>query len=397
MDIRFSERIQKIRPSAIRNKLFDNPDIITFAAGKPEQSLFPISELAPLAENMIKQDGPDALQYGSTEGLPRLRELIAGERMQSCGVSTDAHCITLTSGSQEGIELSARVFVNEGDGIACESPSYTGAFSAFEPYSPRYIPIPMDENGMIMEDLEAALKTDPHIKMIYTIPDFQNPTGIAMSDDRRRRLAELAAEYRVPVIEDCPYGDLIYEGFRHPSVKSFDQDGWVVTLGSFSKTLCPGLRLGWICAAPEILEKYALAKQALNLQCGTFDQYLAAAYLERSDLDLHIEEIKDLYRQRRDLMLNCIKEYFPLGIVHTRPGGGFFIWVETHPRLDTETLLLEAAAVYKVAYVPGHSFFADDSHANFIRLSYSFVDLAQIREGMERLGSLLCKKYKELQ
>ena len=397
MNITFSERIQKIRPSAIRNKLFDHPDIITFAAGKPEQSLFPTSALASLAEDVIKRNGADALQYSSTEGFPQLREQIAVQRMAACGVRTAQECIALTSGSQEGIELSARVFVNEGDCIACESPSYTGAFSAFEPYSPHYVPIPMDEDGMIMEELEAALKTNPGIKMIYTIPDFQNPTGIAMSDDRRRRLAALASEYKVPVIEDCPYGDLIYEGDRHPAVKSFDREGWVVTLGSFSKTLCPGLRLGWICAAPEILEKYALAKQALNLQCGSLDQYLAAAYLDHCDLDMHIEEIKDQYRQRRDLMLDCIAKYFPQDIVHTRPGGGFFIWVEAHPQLDTGKLLPEAAADYKVAYVPGHSFFANASHTNFIRLSYSSVDSEQIVEGMKRLGALLCKKYEELE
>lgn len=397
MDIRFSERIKKVKPSAVRDKLFDNPDIITFAAGKPEQSLFPADEISSLLKDILLNQGQEALQYSSTEGLPELRQLIAAQRMKACGVKTTSESIALTSGSQEGIELSARVFVNEGDFIACESPSYTGAFSAFEPYSPRYVSIPMDEKGMIMEELEAALKANPKIKMIYTIPDFQNPTGITMSDDRRKRLAELASEYRVPVIEDCPYGDLIFEGLRRPAVKSFDRDGWVVMLGSFSKTLCPGLRLGWVCADSKILDSYILAKQGLNLQPGTLDQYLAAAYMNHCNMERHIETIKNLYRQRRDLALSCIGKYFPKHITYTQPKGGFFIWMEVSPQIDTGKLLPTAAADYKAAYVPGHSFFAEEDHFNFIRISYSCVDTDRIEEGMRRLGSLLCQTYGELE
>lgn len=393
MNIRFSNRALRLKKSAIRNKLFDNPEIITFAAGKPEQSIFPIDKLLPLAEQIIKENGKNAFQYSSSEGLPKLRELIVSQRMKACHVDTTADNIALTSGSQEGIEIAAKIFVNEGDTIICERPSYTGAFGAFAPYDPKYVTIPMDENGMKMDDLENALKENKNVKMIYTIPDSQNPTGITMSDERRQRLAELAAQYCVPVIEDSPYGDLIYEGERHPAVKSFDKEGWVIMLGSFSKTFCPGLRLGWVCADESILEKFVLAKQSSSLQCGTFDQYLAAAFLTQNSLEDHIDEIRNIYRVRRDTTLECIKEYFPKEIKYTKPSGGFFVWLELKEDIDTAELVLEAAKDSKVVFIPGKYFFAHEDYDNFLRLSYSFVNEEQIREGLRRLGELLHKKY----
>ncbi len=396
MEVRYSERAGLFQASAIRNKLFDNPEIITFAAGKPEASLFPLGGIDKALAEVMGGEGKSALQYGPSEGLAGLRELIASQRMAACGVTTTADDIALTSGSQEAIELSGRIFVDEGSAIACENPSYTGAFGALAPYAPRYVPISMDEDGMIMEELEQALRTDPDIRMIYTIPDFQNPTGVSMSVERRRRLAELAAEYRVPVIEDCPYGDLIFEGERRPAVKSFDKEGWVVMLGSFSKTLCPGLRLGWICAGKEILEKYVLAKQGMNLQCGTLDMCLAERYLSLNSLEEHISALQDLYRERRDLMLDCVKRYFPAGVRCTHPHGGFFVWMELDPALDTGALLLKAASEYKVAYIPGRSFFPNEGSSSFIRLSYSCVDLATIEEGMKRLGAFVTEEYKKL-
>ena len=393
MDIKFSNYASYLKDSAIRNKLFDNPEIISFAAGKPDESIFPTDELLTLAEKIIKEEGGDAFQYTSSEGLPELRKFIVSQRMKACQVNTSPDSIALTSGSQEGIELSAKIFINENDTIICERPSYTGAFGAFTPYKPNYITIPMDENGMIMEELEAVLNKNNNAKMIYTIPDSQNPTGITMSDERRKRLAELASKYRIPVIEDSPYGDLVYEGKRHPAVKCFDKEGWVVMLGSFSKIFCPGLRLGWICANDKILKKYILAKQSSNLQCGTFDQYIAANFLATYDLNKHINNIKNIYRKRRDLTIECIKEFFPKEIGYTKPSGGFFVWVELKKSIDTSELLIEAAKDSKVAFVPGKFFFANEDYNNFLRLSYSFVNERKIREGLLRLGKLLNKKY----
>lgn len=393
MEIRFSERAKTLQASAIRNKLFDDPEIITFAAGKPEESLFPVNEIIPLTIGVLQNEGNIALQYSDTEGFEEIREIIASQRMKQAGVSVTADNIALTSGSQQGIELSAKIFVNEGDVIICENPSYLGAFNAFQIYKPNYVGISMDEDGMIIEELENVLNNHKNAKMIYTIPDFQNPTGRSMSIERRAQLAKLGLKYKIPIIEDSPYGDLIYEGTMKPAIKSFDQGGWVVTLGTFSKTLCPGLRIGWVCASDEILQKYVFAKQCSDLQCGSFDQKVAIAFMNKYDLNNHIEKIKNVYRERRDVMLECIKEYFPKGIKHTSPSGGFFIWLELKKDIDANELLIEAAQKAKVAFVPGGFFFAEEGHNNYIRLSYSFVGKDKIKEGMKRLGDLLSSYY----
>lgn len=393
MNISFAERIKGLSGSAVRNKLFDDPELISFAAGKPEGALFPAQELLPAVEEILSGDAEEALQYSDTEGIKSLREIIAYQRMRDAGVKTTPDRIALTSGSQEGIEISAKIFVNPGDVVICENPSYVGAYSAFQAYQPQYVGIEMDEDGMKMDELEKALKTYPNAKMIYTIPDFQNPTGIVMSDERRKRLAELAAAYGVPVIEDCPYGDLYYDGHRHPAVKSFDKEGWVVMLGSFSKTFCPGFRIGWVCAEPEILEKYVLCKQSSSLQCSTFDEKITAAYLKEHDLNVHIEEVRNIYRGRRDRMLASIAKYFPKDVKYTRPQGGFFIWLELQEGINGSELLIEAAKEAKVGFVQGGGFFTEPGHENYVRLSYSFVDEQQIEEGIRRLGEVLRKYY----
>lgn len=393
MTIRFSERAKVFQASEIRNKLFDDPEIITFAAGKPEESIFPVEEILPLVQNIIKNDGQSALQYSDTEGFKEIREIIASQRMKAAKVNVTEKNITLTSGSQQGIYFSAKIFVNEGDVIICESPSYVGAFSAFKPYLPKYIGISMDEDGMIMEELEKALKENSNAKMIYTIPDFQNPTGRCMSYDRREQLAKLGSKYQIPIIEDCPYGELLYEGERHPAVKSFDKDGWVVYLGTFSKIFAPGLRIGWVCASDEILEKYVLAKQGSDLQCGSFDQRIAISYMNNYDINKHIEKIKNIYRERRNIMVDSINHYFPKEVRYTIPHGGFFVWLELKDEINANDLLVEAASKEKVAFIPGGSFFTESGHNNFIRLSYSFVDKNSIEEGIKRLGRLLYKYY----
>ncbi|MCF6464927.1 aminotransferase-like domain-containing protein [Clostridium sp. Cult2] len=393
MNIRFSERAKLLKPSEIRNKLFDNPEIISFAAGKPEEALFPVEELLPLTYDVIKFESREALQYSSTEGYKTFREIIANQRMKAAGVNVTEKNIALTSGSQQGIELSARIFINEGDAIICESPSYVGAFNAFQPYKPKYVGISIDENGMIIEELEKALKENSNVKMIYTIPDFQNPTGVCMSDDRRKQLVELGSKYKVPIVEDCPYGDLIYEGERHPAVKSFDKDGWVIYLGSFSKIFSPGLRLGWVCASDEILNKYIFAKQSSDLQCGSINQKIAGAYMKKYNINKHIGKLRNVYKERRDVMLDCIKKYFPKNIKHTIPSGGFFVWLELKEDINTNELLIEAAKKAKVAFVPGSSFFTEEGHNNFIRLSFSHVEKDDIVKGMKRLGNLLQSYY----
>ena len=389
MDIRFSRRAGHLNPSPIRNKMFDAPDIISFSAGKPDAAFFPWEELTPLVQDVLEKNNMAALQYSSSEGLPALRKVIADKLMKNWGVNTDAESITMTSGSQEGIEMSARLFVNDGDAIIVERPSYTGAYTSFQFYDPRYISVPMDEEGMLPDALEEALKNNHDAKLIYTVPDFQNPTGITMGGSRRRRVAELAAKYRVPVVEDCPYSDLLYDGERSPVIKGYDEEGWVITLGTFSKVFCPGMRLGWICADRQLAEKYALIKQGTNLQSGTLDQYITLSYLENHDINERIRALRDIYRVRRDLMLHCIEEYFPKDVRYIKPVGGFFIWVELRDDIDTEPLLYDAAAKIKVTFVPGAHFFAEGTPHNYLRLSYSSVSEEQIKEGISRLGGLL--------
>ncbi|WP_406541198.1 PLP-dependent aminotransferase family protein [Clostridium ljungdahlii] len=394
MKINFSERANGLKASEIREllKLTEMPEVISFAGGLPAPELFPVDGMKKVTQEVLEKDGQVALQYSTTEGFKPLRDIIAKQRMSGEGVDVTGDDIIVTSGSQEGIEFSAKIFVNEGDTIICESPSYLGAIGAFKAYRPNFTEIEMDEHGIIIEKLEEELKKNKKVKMIYTIPDFQNPTGITMSDDRRKRIAELAKEYQVPVIEDNPYGELIFEGTTHPSIKSFDKDGWVIYLGTFSKTFCPGLRLGWICAAPEILEKYIIIKQGVDLQCSTLDQRAAALFMQKYDLNEHVEEIKKVYGKRRKLMLESMDKYFPKEVKHTNPYGGLFTWVYLKEGLDSAEILKEALKE-NVAYVPGGPFFPNGGHKNHFRLNYSCMSEDKIVEGIKRLGKVLAKYY----
>lgn len=393
MDIKFSDRTKLIKGSDVRNKLFDNPEIIKLAAGKPEESLFPVEELTLAVNEAMKYESSSALQYGSTEGFDSFREILASDRMKSVGVDAATNNITLTSGSQQAIDIAAKIFTNEGDTVICESPTYTGALGTFKPYNVNFVGVPMDDNGMIMKELEKALIDNANAKLIYTIPDFHNPTGRCMSDHRRKQLAELGAKYKVPIIEDNPYGELIYEGEKHPAVKSFDKDGWVVYLGTFSKILAPGFRLAWICASDEILNKFILAKQNSDLQTSTFSQRVVEAYMKKNDIDKHIDSMRVVYKGRRDAMLESIKKYFPKDVKHTVPYGGFFVWLELKENINTNELLLEAAKNAKVAFIPGSGFFPEEGYTNCIRLSYSHSEIDIIEEGIKRLGNLLHSYY----
>lgn len=394
MEISFSQRAEGLKASEIREllKLTEMPEIISFAGGLPAPELFPVKEMKKVMQNILDEDGIGTMQYSTTEGFKPLRKIIANQRMVNSGVHVTGDDIIITSGSQQGIEFSAKMFVNEGDTIVCESPSYMGALNAFRAYRPKFTEIEMDENGMIIEKLEEELKKNKKVKMIYTIPDFQNPTGITMSDDRRKKLAELASKYKVPVIEDNPYGELIFEGTTHPSIKSFDKDGWVIYLGTYSKTFCPGFRIGWICASPEVLQKYVIIKQGADLQSSSLDQRATAKFMETYDLGKHIDDIKKVYGKRRTLMLRSIDEYFPKEIKHTNPYGGLFAWVELKEGLSSKKIL-EEALKEKVAYVPGGSFFPNGGRDNHFRLNYSCMSEEKIVEGIKRLGKVLYKYY----
>jgi len=394
MNLRYAERTSSIKASEIREllKLTEMPDIISFAGGLPAPELFPIEKLESITTRVLREDGRAALQYSTTEGYGPLRDIIAKQRMPKAGVKATLDNIMITSGSQQGLEFSAKIFVDEADVIICESPSYLGALNAFKAYQPKFVEIPMDDDGMIVTELEKALKENPNAKMIYTIPDFQNPSGKTMSVERRKRVAELAKLYNKPVIEDCPYGELTFEGEQYPSIKSFDEDGYVIYLGTFSKTFCPGLRIGWVCADPEILQKYIIVKQGADLQCSSIAQRETALYMQTYDLDEHIKNIISIYRTRRDVMLDSIEKYFPKDVIFTIPKGGLFTWVELREDLDA-AIILPDALEEKVAYVPGTSFYANGGGANHFRLNYSCMNEDMTLEGIKRLGNVLKKHY----
>lgn len=390
MEFRLSERMNYLRASEIREllKLTEEPDIISFAGGLPAPELFPIEEMKVISHKVLNDEGKAALQYGPTEGYAPLRKIIAEQRMKAVGVNATYENILITNGSQQGLDFTGRVFLDKDDIVICESPSYLGAINAFKAYMPKFVEIPMDDNGMIIEELEKALKKHPNAKFIYTIPDFQNPTGKTLSFERRVKMLELAEKYNIPIIEDNPYGELRFEGDMIPSIKSLDKKGLVIYLGTFSKTFCPGLRLGWICADKEILNKYIIVKQGADLQSSSISQREAAAFMQVYNLDEHINKIKEVYRRRRDLMIDMIKKEFPQNIKYTYPKGGLFTWVTLPEGVDAAELL-KIALKDKVAFVPGGSFFPNGGHPNHFRLNFSNMPEDKIIEGIKRLGKVL--------
>ncbi|QEK13508.1 PLP-dependent aminotransferase family protein [Crassaminicella thermophila] len=389
MAIKYANRMERMKASEIREilKLTLQPDMISFAGGLPAPELFPVEEMKKVAVEVLEESGEKALQYSTTEGFLPLREKIA-QRMNKFNINAKAEDILITSGSQQGLDFTGKIFLNPGDVVICESPSYLGAINAFKAYECKFAEVPTDDEGMIMEDLEKILEKTPRARLIYVIPDFQNPTGKTWSIERRKKLLEIASKYDLPIIEDNPYGELRFEGEIPPSVKAFDTEGRVVFLGTFSKTFCPGLRLGWVCASKELLEKYIFVKQSADLQTSTIAQIELNKFLELYDLDKHVEEIKKTYRKRRDLMLNTMKDNFPKKVKFTYPEGGLFTWVELPDGIDAKELMKKAIEK-KVAFVPGGSFFPNGGHENAFRMNYSNMPEDKIVEGVKRLAEVL--------
>lgn len=389
MSFNYAKRMDNIRASEIREllKLTQKPEIISFAGGLPAPESFPIEEFIKVGKEVLEKEGAKALQYGSTEGHPALREAIA-KRMAKVKANVKPEDILVTSGSQQGLDFAAKILINPGDIIVCESPTYLGAINAFKAYEPKFIEVSTDKDGMLMDELEEALKNNENIKFIYVIPDFQNPSGKTWSIERRKTLVDLANKYNIVIIEDNPYGELRFEGEVLPAIKHFDTEGRVAFLGTFSKILCPGLRLGWVAAGPELLNKFVLVKQGADLQSSTISQMEVAKFCELYDLDAHIKKIIDLYRVRRDLMMKTIEEEFPEGVSYTYPEGGLFTWVVLPEYMNARELALKALE-QNVAYVPGGSFFPNGGNENTFRLNYSNMDEERIVEGIKRLGKVI--------
>lgn len=369
-------------------KLTRKPGVISSAGGLPAPELFPVDRMKDVAVRILKEGGHDVLQYSPSEGDISLREKIAGRMKMKFGATAGAEEILITCGSQQGLDLSGKMFLDEGDTVLCESPTYLGAIQALRAYGPRFVEVPADGEGMIVSELEKRLSTGGRVKMIYVNPDFQNPSGRAWSLERRRDFMEIISRYEIPVVEDNPYGELCFDGDPMPSIKSYDRAGLVIFLGTLSKILCPGLRIGWLAATPALVEKYVLVKQGADLHTSTFGQRQVVVYMEMYDLDEDIRGIRETYRKRRDAMVRAMEREFPADVQFTKPSGGLFVWVELPEGLDARELLRKCLD-HGVAFVPGGSFFPNGGRENTIRFNYSNMPEERIAEGIRRVAEVL--------
>ncbi len=392
---RYALRAHRMQSSIVREllKLTEKPDLISFAGGLPAPEVFPLTQFREAADQVVRQFGSQSLQYSTTEGCARLREMIARHTARY-GIVVQPENILITSGSQQALDLVGKVFVNSGDRLAVERPTYLGALQAWNAYQAEFLGIGMDEDGMRTDELESALRAGP--KFLYALPNFQNPSGVTMSLKRREVLVEMADHYGVPIIEDDPYGQLRYEGEHLPSLSVLDAkardrnrfSGNVIYLSTFSKTLAPGLRLGWVVAPVEVIQRLVLAKQGTDLHTGTFVQMVAYELAHGGFLDKHVQHIRSVYRIRRDAILAALEKYMPPGVRWTKPQGGLFIWAILPEHLDAADLLREAIKE-QVAFVPGSPFFDDGSGRNTMRLNFSNATPDMIHEGISRLGLVI--------
>ena len=393
MTTRFARRMEALKASEIREilKVTQRPEVISFAGGLPAPELFPVRRLAAATQQVFEEEGTRALQYSTTEGHPPLRRKIAERMKASWGAVVTPEQVLVTSGSQQGLDLTGKLFLDEGDVVLCESPTYLGALSAWNVMRPRWVEVSTDDDGMDPAALEAKLRAHPNAKAIYVIPTFQNPSGRTWSLERRRRFMEVVDRHDVWVVEDNPYGELRLEGESVPSLKSLDTKGRVVALGTFSKVFCPGLRIAWVAADLSVIEKLVILKQGADLQTATLSQLQVNRYLEENDLDADIAKIIPVYRERRDAMLSALEKEMPPGVRWTRPQGGLFLWMTLPANLNARTLLDECVR-QNVAFVPGGAFFPNGGNENTLRLNYSNMPIERIREGVKRLAASVLKE-----
>jgi len=387
----YARRMQRVQPSAIREllRLGADPDVISFGGGYPDPALFPVAELAEVFAELLVPARAESLQYTASVGLALLRGQVA-EWLCRDGIACTAEDVLIIQGGQQGLDLAARMMIDPGDVVITENPTFLGALIAFNPCEPTYATVRSDQDGMDADDLARVLATEQRAKMIYVVPDFANPTGTTLSLARRHRLIELANDHDVLVIEDSPYRPLRYSGDHLPTLKSLDTEGRVLHLGSFSKILAPGMRLGWATAEPGMLERLSLLKLAADTQSSTLNMSATSAYLARFDLDAHIARSVPVYRHKRDLMLATMTETFPDHVRWTEPEGGLFTWLTFPTGFDAaafmaERLLPEA----KVAFVPGATFFPVHQQPQHARMSFSGVADDRLVQGVTAIGTLL--------
>ncbi len=386
----FSPAGYNLESSILRDilKFSNQPGVISFAGGLPAPELFPVEEIREAIDRVLTRYGSQALQYGLSMGYGPLREWLAERMSKHGGVHLTADNVLVTAGSQQALDIVGRAFLTKGDYVVCSRPTYLGALQAFNFYGVKYALAEMDEHGMMVETLDPLIEKH-RPKFIYTVPTFQNPTGITMSFERRRLLVEKAQKYSLPIIDDNPYGELRYSGESLPSVKNLGGQA-VIQLGTFSKTVSPGFRLGWIAASRQTMGVFARVKQATDLHTNEFSQYVIYEFVQEGRLDRHVELLKKAYRERRDAMLRAMSEFFPDTVHWIKPDGGLFLWVILPEHVDASKILPRAIEE-KVAFVPGQPFHPDGSGKNTMRLNFSNASLPDIHEGMKRLGRLFAE------
>ncbi|WMW23192.1 PLP-dependent aminotransferase family protein [Methanolobus mangrovi] len=386
----FADRMENTRKSFIREilKVTQQPEIISFAGGLPNPGLFPVEGIAAASEKVLSEEGTNALQYSTTEGYLPLREFIAQRYLEKSGLKIDPDEILITNGSQQSLDLIGKVFLNKGDRVIIESPGYLGAIQAFSLFEPEFSNVPLLDDGIDTDLLDRTL-SEGRAKLFYTVPTFQNPSGITYSMQKRMDTAAMLDRHNVICVEDNAYGELRFAGEDLPTIRNYSDN--TILLGSFSKIIAPGLRMGWICAKKEVMEKLLIAKQAADLHSNYLSQRIIYQYLLDNDIDEHILKIKAAYGARRDLMVNMMAEHFPGEIGYTKPEGGMFVWV-TLPDGISSMDLFELAIKENVAFVPGTPFYTEDGLGeNTLRLNFSNSDFEQIEEGINRLAVCLNK------
>lgn len=389
--MQFADRISSLKPSAIREilKAMTNPGIISLAGGNPDPESFPVKEMEKISAELFEKYPSTALQYGVTEGYTPLREQVSLRLKEKFNIEPEKNEVIITTGGQQGIDLTCRVLCNEGDAVICENPSFIGALNAFRSFNTRLIGIDVDDFGMDVDKLESVLKTEKNVKMIYTIPTFQNPTGVCMSLERRKKLLSLAEKYDVIILEDNPYGELRFMGEDIPTLKSLDKNGRVVYCSSFSKIFSPGIRIGFLCGPEEIIGKSVVAKQINDVHTNLFFQMLISKYIEKYDLDAHIAEIRKLYRTKSDVMKDAIKRYFPDNIKCTSPEGGLFLWCSLGEKKNAAEFTKKLMEK-NVAVIPGSTFSVDENAvSDGIRLNYSMPSVENIEKAIKIMGETL--------
>lgn len=398
LDNYFSDMSKRAKKSAIREllKLTKEPGIISFAGGLPAPETFPVEELREVTEEVLKNEAAFSLQYGTTEGDDLLREQLV-KRYREMGLDITKENLVITTASQQSLDFLGRVFINKGDKVIVEFPSYLGALQAFNAFGANPIGIPSDEHGMDPKLLEAKLAelkaNGEQVKFMYIIPDFQNPSGVTMPEFRRKEIIEIAHKYHVLIVEDSPYRELRFEGEAQPTIYQLDKEGTTITLGTFSKIFVPGFRIGWVIADPKIIDKFVTTKQSVDLCTPPFVQRIAARYMEKGLFSTKLGDIIKLYKHKKDLMMDCFEKYLPEGVKWTNPEGGLFLFVYLPEHMDAEKLF-KIAIANKVAFVLGTVFYCDGSGKNTLRINFSYCSDEQIVEGVKRLGQAI-REYKD--